>query len=151
MYFCFLFHKNSGSFSFLFRQTLQHPCPLPWKCRVLTTGLPGKSLVPFQYHFTAFILSANKLEWTCLLFTFYCICFDIYLSTLYPSVNPPYWYYYYYYYLGSIPGLGISPREGNSYPLQYSGLESSMDCTVHGVTKSLTQLSDFHFHFYYAP
>ena len=73
MYFCFLFHKNSGSFSFLFRQTLQHPCPLQWKCRVLTTGLPGKSLVPFQYHFTAFILSANKLEWTCLLFTFYCI------------------------------------------------------------------------------
>ena len=29
---------------------------------------------------------------------------------------------------GSIPGLGISPREGNNYPLQYSGLENSMDC-----------------------
>ena len=40
--------------------------------------------------------------------------------------------------LGSIPGLGRSPGEGNGYPLQYSGLENSMDCTVHGVTKSWT-------------
>ena len=46
--------------------------------------------------------------------------------------------------LGSIPGLGRSPGEGNGYPLQYSGLENSMDCIVHGVTKSWTQLSDFH-------
>ena len=30
--------------------------------------------------------------------------------------------------LGSIPGLGRSPGEGNAYPLQYSGLENSMDC-----------------------
>ena len=37
--------------------------------------------------------------------------------------------------------------EGNSYPLQYSGLENSMDFIVHGVTKSWTQLSDFYFHF----
>ena len=35
--------------------------------------------------------------------------------------------------LGSIPGLGRSPGEGNSYPLQYPGLENSMDCVVHGV------------------
>ena len=28
---------------------------------------------------------------------------------------------------GLIPGLGRSPREGNGYPLQYSGLENSMD------------------------
>ena len=48
--------------------------------------------------------------------------------------------------LGSIPGLGRSPEEGNSYPLQYSGLENSMDCMVHAVTKSWTQLSNFHFH-----
>ena len=48
---------------------------------------------------------------------------------------------------GSIPGLGISPGEGKGYPLQYSGLESSMDCLVHGVAKSQTWLSDFHFHF----
>ena len=46
--------------------------------------------------------------------------------------------------LGSIPGLGRSPGEGNSYPLQYSGLENSMDCIVHGVAKSRTQLNDFH-------
>ena len=47
--------------------------------------------------------------------------------------------------LGSIPGLGRPPGEGNSYPLQYSDLENSMDCIVHGVAKSWTQLSDFHF------
>ena len=43
--------------------------------------------------------------------------------------------------LDSIPGLGRSPRGGNGYPLQYSGLENSMDrgawqATVHGVAKS---------------
>ena len=48
--------------------------------------------------------------------------------------------------LGSIPGLGRSPGEGKGYPLQYSGLENFMDCIVHGVPKSRTQLSDFHFH-----
>ena len=47
--------------------------------------------------------------------------------------------------LGSIPGLGRSPGEGKGYPLQYSGLKNSMDCIVHGVTKSWTQLSSFHF------
>ena len=40
--------------------------------------------------------------------------------------------------LGSIPGLGRSPGEGNSYPLQYSGLENSINYIVHGVTKSWT-------------
>ena len=49
--------------------------------------------------------------------------------------------------LGSTPGLGTSPGEGKGYQLQYSGLENSMDYTVHGVTKSRTRLSDFHFHF----
>ena len=49
-------------------------------------------------------------------------------------------------YLGSIPGLERSPAEGKGYPLQYSGLENSMNCTVHGVTKSQTRLSNFHFH-----
>ena len=47
--------------------------------------------------------------------------------------------------LGSIPGLGRSPGEGNGYPLQYSGLENSTDAIVHGVAKSQTLLSDFHF------
>ena len=46
--------------------------------------------------------------------------------------------------LGSIPGSGRSPGEGNDYLLQYSGLENSMDCIVHGVVKSRTRLSDFH-------
>ena len=41
--------------------------------------------------------------------------------------------------LGSIPGLGRSPREGNGYPLQYSSLENPMNYVVHGVTKSRTQ------------
>ena len=36
--------------------------------------------------------------------------------------------------LGSIPGLGRSPGEGKGYQFQYSGLENSMDCIVHGVT-----------------
>ena len=49
--------------------------------------------------------------------------------------------------LASIPGLGRSLGEGKGYPLQYSGLENSMDSIVHGVTKSRTQLSDFHFHY----
>ena len=48
--------------------------------------------------------------------------------------------------LGSIPGLGRTPAEGKGYPLQYSGLENSMDCIVQGVTKSWTRLGDFHFH-----
>ena len=47
--------------------------------------------------------------------------------------------------LGSIPGLERSPGEWKGYPLQNSGLENSMDCIVHGVTKSRTQLSNFHF------
>ena len=45
--------------------------------------------------------------------------------------------------LGSIPGLGRSPGEGKGYPLQYSGLENSMDCVVHGVAESQTLLSAF--------
>ena len=38
--------------------------------------------------------------------------------------------------LGLIPGLGRSPGEGKGYPLQYSGLDNSMDCIVHGVANS---------------
>ena len=49
--------------------------------------------------------------------------------------------------LGSIPGLGRSHGEGKGYPLQYSGLENTMDGIVHGVEKSQTRLSNFHFHF----
>ena len=45
--------------------------------------------------------------------------------------------------LGSIPGLGRSPGEGKGHPLQYSGLENSVNCIVLGVTKSRTQLTYF--------
>ena len=38
--------------------------------------------------------------------------------------------------LGLIPGLGRSPGEGKGHPLQYSGLENSVDCIIHGVAKS---------------
>ena len=48
--------------------------------------------------------------------------------------------------LGLIPGLGRSPGEGKGYPLQYSGLENSMDCIVHGVAKSQIRLSGFPTH-----
>ena len=52
--------------------------------------------------------------------------------------------------LGSVPGSGRSPGEGNGSPLQYSCLENPMDggiwlTTVHGVAKSQTPLSDFAF------
>ena len=52
--------------------------------------------------------------------------------------------------LGSIPGLGRSPGEGNGNPLQYSCLENPMDggawwATVHGVAKSQIRLRDFTF------
>ena len=47
--------------------------------------------------------------------------------------------------LGLIPGLERSPGEGRGYPFQYSGLENSMDCIVHGIAKSWARLSDFHF------
>ena len=48
--------------------------------------------------------------------------------------------------LGSIPGSGRSPGEGNGYPLQYSCQENSIDkgvwqAVVHGVTKSRTRLT----------
>ena len=48
--------------------------------------------------------------------------------------------------LDSISGLGRYPGEGISYPFQCSVLENSMDCMVHGITKSWARLSNFHFH-----
>ena len=52
--------------------------------------------------------------------------------------------------LGSVPVWGRPPGEGNGHPFQYSYLENSMNretwqATVHGVIKSQTRLSDFHF------
>ena len=46
---------------------------------------------------------------------------------------------------GSISGSGRSAGEGIGYPLQYSGLENSMDCIARGVTKSWIRMSNFHF------
>ena len=48
----------------------------------------------------------------------------------------------------SIPELGKLTGEGIGYPLQYSGLQNFMDCIVHGVAKSWTRLSNFHFYFH---
>ena len=47
---------------------------------------------------------------------------------------------------GFNPGLGRSPGEGKGYSFQYSGPENTMDYVVHGVAKSRTWLSNFHFH-----
>ena len=47
--------------------------------------------------------------------------------------------------LDSIPGLGSSPGEKNSYPLQYSGPENSLNYTAHGIAKRWTRMSSFHF------
>ena len=52
--------------------------------------------------------------------------------------------------LDLIPGLGRSPGEGNSYSLQYSGLENSIDSIVQVVTKRQTRLSKFHIHVHVA-
>ena len=56
--------------------------------------------------------------------------------------------------VGSVPGLGRSPGEGNGSPLQYCCLENSMDrgawqAAVHGVAKSQTRMSDFTFTFFH--
>ena len=48
--------------------------------------------------------------------------------------------------LGLSPGLERSPGKGKGDPLQYSGLENSMHYIVHGVAKSWTRLSKFHWH-----
>ena len=44
--------------------------------------------------------------------------------------------------LGLIPGLGRSPGEGKGYPLQYSGLENSMECIIHKFAKKNQAILD---------
>ena len=56
--------------------------------------------------------------------------------------------------LGSIPGSGRSPGEGNVYPPQCSCLENTMErgarrAAVHGFAKSWTRLTNLHLHFQY--
>ena len=54
--------------------------------------------------------------------------------------------------LGSIPGWEDPLEKGTAgHPLQHSGLENSTDCIAHGVAKSRTRLSTFHFHFTFSP
>ena len=47
--------------------------------------------------------------------------------------------------LGSIPGLGRYPGEGNGYPLHYSGLENSMDCTVRLILRLPLKIRNLYF------
>ena len=49
--------------------------------------------------------------------------------------------------VGLIPGLGRSPGEANGYPGEKTILAWRKDCIVHGVAKTQTRLSNFHFHF----
>ena len=47
--------------------------------------------------------------------------------------------------MGSISGLGRCPGEGKGYPPHYSGLENSMNCIAHRVTKSQYDLATLTF------
>ena len=77
------------------------------------------------------------------------ILWDFWTDTLIPTLLLPPWPYssvsiefaYNAWGPGLIPGSGRSAREGRGYPLQYSGLQNSMDCIVYGVAKNLTWLS----------
>ena len=94
---------------------------------VLTIGLPGKSYTTAFYR-TVFSLDFSVLIW---------LGFPCGSAGKESTCNEGD--------LGSIPGLGRSPREVKGCLLQYSGLENSMVYIVHGVSKSRTRLSNFHF------
>ena len=94
------------------------------------------SLVPLWFLLLKWLYCCSSCLWHQLS---HCICFPGGSDGKVPACNMED--------LGSIPGLGRSPGEEKGYALQYSGLENSMDCMVHWVTKSQTQLSNFHFTF----
>ena len=50
--------------------------------------------------------------------------------------------------LGSIPGLGRSPGEGKGYPLQYSGLENSMDYELYTTERLSLYFTSFLLHLF---
>ena len=52
--------------------------------------------------------------------------------------------------LDSVPGLGRSPGERKGYSLQFSGLENSTNCIVHGVPKNQTEKLSLSFIIYYS-
>ena len=100
------------------------------------------SLVDFEFHGTKTVLFAFKLRfcvWYALVF------YGYYYNKGFPNGSDSKESACNVGDLGSIPEMGRSPRDGKSYPLQYSGLENSIDSIAHGVAKSQTRLSDFHF------
>ena len=125
--------------------------PLHWEHRVLVTGLPGKSMELVFYNYTWTIILNHPVVHLCTLCSVEIVLeFSTSCSpSLWPhskesacNAGDP----------GSIPGSGRYPGEGNGYPFQYSGLENPTDrrawlATVHGVAKSQTWLSNWHFHF----
>ena len=147
------FHKNTltivASMSFPFPSLLSctvghvrsqfldqesHPCPLQWKCRVLTTGLPGNLAASISAIGASGELGAvpgrdlEGLVWVGQLLYKDGKGSDGKESACH--VADP----------GSTPGTGRSPGEGNAYPLQYSCLENSVDrgvwwATVQGLQK----------------
>ena len=68
-----------------------------------------------------------------------CVCIIIYCILSFPRGSAGKESACYVGDLGSIPGLGRFLGEGKGYTLQYAGLENSMNCIVHGVTKSQTE------------
>ena len=91
------------------------------------------------------IFQARVLEWDAIAFSAPVLRWCLKITSLIPCSSDGKEYACNAEDLGSIPELGRSPGEGKGYPPQYSGLENSMDCIVHGVEKSQTRLSDFHF------
>ena len=126
------------------------PCPLQCKDGILTTGPPGSSLFLFSL-IAQLVKNLPVMRETLVRFLGWEIRWRKDRLPIPGFLGFPY---------GSagkesacnagdldlIPGLGRSPEEGKGYPLQYSGLENSMDCIVSGVPKTRTRLSDFHFH-----
>ena len=144
--------------SLVSRQGL-NPCPLHWKCRVLTTEPPGKSLLLLQFFILMFGILLLLFEFlVCFLaclgfFLFLCLFLieirasqeALVVKNLPANAGDTRD-------VGSVPGRGRSPGGGNGYPLQYSSLtRSPMDwgawrVTAHGVEKSGTRLSDWHYY-----
>ena len=112
------------------------------------TTIPSKSICVCKWqHFILFLWLNSILLYTveCYIYTYICV----YIYSVFPGGSAGNESACIMWDLGSIPGLGRCPGGGKGYPLQYSGLENSMDCIVHGVAKSEAQLGDFHFHFHF--
>ena len=96
----------------------------------LVKNLPAKQMTPVQFLGWEDLLENGQATHSCILgLPFWLSWQIIHLQCGRPAFDP---------WVGKIPG------EEKVYPLQYSGLENSMDYIVHEVTKSWTQLSNFH-------